>query len=151
MQITSPVFQEGESIPRKYTCEGVETSFPLNFSGIPSEAKSLALIMDDSDVPKNLRADGMWVHWVVYGIDPKTTEVKEGTPSLGTQGVNTGGKNGYQGPCPPDREHRYFIKLYALDMTPDLKEGATKEELLKAMEGHIIAQAELMGRYALAN
>ena len=147
MLIESPAFKEGETIPRKYTCQGVDTSPPLTFSEIPESAKSLALIMDDPDVPAALRADQMWVHWVAFNIDPKTTAVEEGTPKLGTYGKNTGGQNRYMGPCPPDREHRYFLKLYALDIQLGLREGATKEELLKAMEGHIIAEAQLMGLY----
>lgn len=147
MHIESQAFQEGKSIPRKYTCQGVDINPPLTLSAIPSKAKSLALIMDDPDVPKQIRDDQMWVHWVVYDIDPKTTDIPEGAPALGTQGRNTGGQNRYMGPCPPDREHRYFFKLYALDTNLGLKEGATKEELLKAMEGHILEQAELMGCY----
>jgi Raf kinase inhibitor-like YbhB/YbcL family protein len=147
MKIESPTFKDGKSIPRKYTCQGVDINPPLIVSEVPKEAKSLALIMDDPDVPERIRADRMWVHWVAYNIDPKTTEIQEGAPSLGTQGKNTGGQNRYMGPCPPDREHRYFFKLYALDSKLSLKEGATKEELLKAMEGHILEEAQLMGRY----
>lgn len=147
MRIESPAFKEGASIPRKYTCQGVDINPPLIVLDIPQAAKSLALIMDDPDVPEHIRADRMWVHWVAFNIDPQTKEIAEGAPSLGTQGKNTGGQNRYMGPCPPDREHRYFFKLYALDSKLSLKEGATKEELLTAMEGHILEEAQLMGRY----
>ncbi len=147
MEMKSSAFKEGESIPRKYTCQGIDVSPPLTVSEVPGGAKSLALIMDDPDVPKRLRSDQMWVHWVAYGIDPSTIEIKEGVPSLGVQGKNTGGQNRYMGPCPPDREHRYFFKLYALDTDLELKPSATKEELIKAMKGHILDEAQLMGRY----
>ena len=147
MEMKSSAFKEGESIPRKYTCQGIDVSPPLTVSEVPGGAKSLALIMDDPDVPKRLRSDQMWVHWVAYGIDPSTIEIKECVPSLGVQGKNTGGQNRYMGPCPPDREHRYFFKLYALDTDLELKPSATKEELIKAMKGHILAEAQLMGRY----
>jgi Raf kinase inhibitor-like YbhB/YbcL family protein len=147
MRIVSPAFEEGASIPRKYTCQGVDINPPLSIADVPAEAKSIALIVDDPDVPKSVRADRMWVHWVAYDIEPAISEIKEGAPSLGTQGKNTGGQNRYMGPCPPDREHRYFFKLYALDSMLNLKEGATKEELLKAMEGHVLEEALLMGRY----
>ncbi len=149
MRLKSSEFDEGGAIPRKYTCQGVDVNPPLTILETPSEAKSLALIMDDPDVPERIRADRMWVHWVAFNIDPKTEQIAEGVPSLGVQGKNTGGHNRYMGPCPPDREHRYFFKLYALDTKLDLPEGATKEELLKAMDGHILEQAQLMGRYEL--
>ncbi|MFZ0564961.1 MAG: YbhB/YbcL family Raf kinase inhibitor-like protein, partial [Chlamydiales bacterium] len=139
MQLKSPVFEKGSTIPRKYTCQGIDVSPPLEIADVPAEAKSLALIMDDPDVPESVRKDGMWVHWVVYNIEPSIKGIEEGTQSLGTFGKNTGNQNRYMGPCPPDREHRYFFKLYALDTSLSLGSGATKEELLKAMEGHIIA------------
>lgn len=147
MKLTSPVFSENGSIPRKYTCQGVDISPPLSIDQVPKEAKSLALIMDDPDVPAKVRADQMWVHWVAFNIDPSTREIPESVSKLGVFGKNTGGKNCYMGPCPPDREHRYFFKLYALDTKLDLEEGATKEELLKAMEGHILEETHLMARY----
>lgn len=147
MEVLSAAFEEGKIIPRKHTCQGVGTSPPLEISGVPAQAKSLALIMDDPDVPPEVRADRMYVHWVAYNIDPSTVEIVEGTPTLGTQGRNTNGENRYIGPCPPDREHRYFFKLYALDCELPLHEGATKEEVLAAMEGHVLEQCELMGRY----
>ncbi|NGX54280.1 MAG: hypothetical protein K1000chlam4_01005, partial [Chlamydiae bacterium] len=97
---------------------------------------------DDPDAPR-----GTWVHWVVYNIDPKVTKIEESSQPFGTVGKNTGGQESYMGPCPPDREHRYFFKLYALDTRLKLGSGATKEELLKSMEGHILAESQLMGRY----
>jgi len=147
MKLLSDAFKSGELIPRKYTCQGIDINPPLKIEHIPKEAKTLVLILDDPDVPESVRADRMWVHWVVYNIDPKTTHIPEAVPSLGTLGQNTGGMNRYMGPCPPDREHRYFFKIYALDTHLELKEGATKQEVLEAMEGHILDQTELMGRY----
>lgn len=147
MQLKSSAFKEGEPIPRQYTCQGVDINPPLSISEVPKEAQSLALIVEDPDVPEYLRKDRMWDHWVVYNIDPKTNEIQEGAPSLGMQGRNTGGQNRYMGPCPPDREHRYFFKLFALDVQLSLDEGATKKEVLTAMEGHILAQSQLMGRF----
>jgi Raf kinase inhibitor-like YbhB/YbcL family protein len=103
--------------------------------------------MDDPDVPKHLRADGMWDHWIVFNISPGIHTLQEGEEPSGTHGVGTGGNLKYQGPCPPDREHRYFFKLYALDIELDLPEKATKQQVEEAMEGHIIEKVELMGRY----
>jgi Raf kinase inhibitor-like YbhB/YbcL family protein len=103
--------------------------------------------MDDPDVPRHLRADGMWDHWVVFNIPPDTTHIPENTNPHGTLGKNSWGENRYQGPAPPDREHRYFFKLYALDTKLSLLQGATKHAVEQAMQGHILVQAELMGRY----
>jgi Raf kinase inhibitor-like YbhB/YbcL family protein len=139
MEISSPAFKQGGIIPSLYTCEGKNTPPPLEFKHIPKEAKSLVLIMDDPDVPSWVRLDCMYDHWVVYDIPPDQ--------KTGTHGKNTAGKNQYTGPCPPNGEHRYFFKLYALDKTLGLPPGATKKEVEKAMEGHILAKAELMGRY----
>lgn len=147
MQLTSSAFKQNDLIPRKYTCQGIDMNPPLSITDVPAEAKSLALIMDDPDVPESVRKDKMWVHWVVFNIDPKITEIPEGVPTLGVVGQNTGKMNRYMGPCPPDREHRYFFKLYALDTKLQLIEGATKQELLSAMEGHILEKCELIGRY----
>ncbi len=102
--------------------------------------------MDDPDVPPSVRKDGLWVHWIVFNMPPHIREIAENTPPPGILGAGTE-RLGYQGPCPPDREHRYFLKIYALDTMLSLAEGCTKEDLEKAMRGHIIAQAELMGRY----
>jgi len=147
MELTSAAFTQGEVIPKKYGCRGEDINPPLAISGVPESAQSLALIMDDPDVPDWVRKDRMWVHWVAYNIDPNLTSIEEKCGALGILGKNTGGEAAYMGPCPPDREHRYFFKLYALDCTLDLPIGATKAELVEAMRGHIVAEAELMGRY----
>ena len=147
MKLTSSAFLDGGIIPSKYTCEGKNVSPPLEISGTPSHAKSLVIIMDDPDVPASVRPDKMYDHWVVYNLSPNIHKIEESAPPFGTLGKNTGGKNGYTGPCPPDREHRYFFKLYALDKELDLNEGATKKEVEHAMHGHILKQTQLMGRY----
>jgi Raf kinase inhibitor-like YbhB/YbcL family protein len=144
MKLTSPAFKQGGKIPQKYTCQGENHSPALEIADVPPEAKTLALLMDDPDVPKSIRKEGIYIHWIAYNIDPKTKTLPE-KAKLADEGINTGGKKGYIGPCPPDGEHRYFFKLYALDTK--LSNIATKEDLLKAMEGHILAQAELMGTY----
>jgi Raf kinase inhibitor-like YbhB/YbcL family protein len=147
MKLSSSAFEESGKIPSKYTCDGDNINPPLKISDVPSTTKSLALIMEDPDVPKDLRPDGMWDHWVVFNIPPGTPEIPEGQEPPGTHGVGTSGNQNYFGPCPPDREHRYFFKLFALDSELDLQKKATKPELEKAMEGHILEKAELMGRY----
>jgi Raf kinase inhibitor-like YbhB/YbcL family protein len=147
MKLTSPAFEHGGKIPSKYTCDGENINPPLTISDVPSEARSLVLIMDDPDVPKHLRGDGMWDHWVVFNIPATIRDIKEGKEPGGTPGIGTGGNLDYYGPCPPDREHRYFFKLYALDAELDLPEKTTKQGVERAMEGHVIAKAELMGRY----
>lgn len=147
MRISSPVFEHEGSIPAKYTCEGENVSPPLVFSDVPDRAKSLVLIMEDPDVPKELRQDGMWDHWIVFNIDPMTRDVAEASDPPGTLGVNTRGENAYGGPCPPDGEHRYFFKLYALDAELSLPTGAAKAQVEMAMQEHVLASAQLMGRY----
>lgn len=147
MKLMSPAFEHEGKIPSKYTCDGENISPPLTVSDVPPETKSLALIMDDPDVPKHLRSDGMWDHWVVFNIPASMRDIKEGNEPDGIHGIGTGGNMNYFGPCPPDREHRYFFKLYALDTELDLPEKATKQQLEKAMENHIIEKAELMGKY----
>ena len=147
VKLTSPVFSNNSAIPGMYTCDGQNISPPLLIADAPPAAKSLALLMDDPDVPKSIRADGMWDHWVVFNIPPATTSIPEGKSPPGVKGKNTSGKLAYAGPCPPDKEHRYFFKLYALDSTLALREGTSKAEVERAMEGHILAKAELMGRY----
>jgi Raf kinase inhibitor-like YbhB/YbcL family protein len=149
IQVTSPVLKEGETIPAKYTCEGDDLSPPLGWSQVPEGTKSLALICEDPDAPR-----GMWVHWVVYGLPPDSTSLPEAVPpdsvlaSHAKQGENSWGRIGYGGPCPPPGPaHRYFFKLYALDTELTLQPGATRKDLLKAMEGHIVAEGQLMGRY----
>jgi Raf kinase inhibitor-like YbhB/YbcL family protein len=141
--ITSPAFRNGELIPLKFTCDGADVNPALIIGNVPPEAKSLALIMDDPDAP-----GGMWVHWVVWNIDPKTREIGENSVPRGAmQGINDFRKTPYGGPCPPSGTHRYFFKLYALDVLLDLGSGTTKGALEKAMKGHVLVQAELLGRY----
>jgi Raf kinase inhibitor-like YbhB/YbcL family protein len=147
MKLMSPAFEHEGKIPSKYTCDGENISPPLTVSDVPPATKSLVLIMDDPDVPKHLRADGMWDHWVVFNIPASMRDIKEGNEPDGIHGIGTGGNMNYFGPCPPDREHRYFFKLYALDTELDLPEKATKQQLEKAMENHIIEKTELMGKY----
>lgn len=147
MNIQSSVFQNGMPIPEKYTCDGNNTHPALSFSDVPEDTKSLVLLMDDPDVPKNIRPDGMWDHWIVFNMPPSTREIGDDTLAPGIYGKNTSGKTAYGGPCPPDKEHRYFFKLYALDGMLDLSEGASKKDVEQAMEGHILAKAELMGTY----
>ena len=145
LTITSPAFKAGGTIPSKFTCDESRTAPnpALAFSGVPAKAQSLVLIMDDPDVPKTMIPSGEFVHWLLWDIAPDSKGIAEGA---GTGGVNGMGRPGYMGPCPPDKSHRYFFKLYALD-TKIMSPIKTKAELLKAMEGHILAQAELMGNY----
>ncbi len=150
MKITSSVFNNGERIPAKYTCEGENIIPPLSWSEAPAGTKSFALIMDDPDVPKYLRPDGMFVHWVVFNIPPTVSLIEEGKEPKGLIGLNEAGRPGYTGPCPPDREHRYFFKLYALDGVLDLPASSTKADVEKAMEWHILEKAELIGLYEKA-
>ncbi|HSX26453.1 MAG TPA: YbhB/YbcL family Raf kinase inhibitor-like protein [Chlamydiales bacterium] len=147
MKLTSSAFKEGATIPSLYTCEGKSINPPLEISGVPPQAKSLVLIVDDPDVPSFVRADKMYDHWVVFNMPPHTHLIGEHSIPPGQQGRNTAGKNEYIGPCPPDREHRYFFKLYALDKMLELPAGATKKEVERAMHGHIVAQCQLMARY----
>lgn len=142
MKISSSAFGSGQLIPDKFTCDGQDASPPLEFSDIPAAAQTLALIMDDPDAPM-----GTWDHWILWNIDPKTTRIAEGKPPQGVVGKNSWGKNAWGGPCPPDREHRYFFRLYALDAKLDLPPSSVKGDVQKAMRNHIIAEAELMGRY----
>ena len=148
LEIKSSAFSAGEAIPRKYTCDGDEVSPPLSWSNMPPKTRSFALIVDDPDSPV-----GTWVHWVIYNIPAQVSLLPEGVasgPSLpvgGQQGNNGMGQLGYQGPCPPGGTHRYFFKLYALDKVLNVPQGVDKEHLLRAMKGHILAQAELMGLY----
>jgi Raf kinase inhibitor-like YbhB/YbcL family protein len=147
MKISSPKFSDRGIIPSLYTCEGKNIHPPLVFSDVPTHAKSLVLIMDDPDVPKSLRPDGMYDHWIVFNMAPTTHGINEQGTVPGLQGKNTAGSNRYTGPCPPDREHRYFFKLYALDAMLDLDVGATKPEVEQAMEGHILKEAHMIGLY----
>lgn len=148
MKIMSSVFEPNQNIPSKYTCDGQNINPPLRISGVPDKARSLALILEDPDVPRNIRADGMWDHWIVYNMPPDLTGIEEGSEPSGTAGKGTSGRTGYMGPCPPDRAHRYFFKLYALDNNLEIPPAATKKQLEEAMQGHIIEKAELVGLYA---
>jgi len=149
MQLTSSAFQPGGEIPSYYTSEGENASPELSWKDAPAETKSFALIMHDPDAPR----PGGFTHWVVYNIAPEVQHVEENVsreeeiPGFGTQGRNDGGKIGYIGPAPPSGVHRYFFRLYALDKKLDLPPGATHKEVTDAMQGHILAQAELMGTY----
>ena len=143
LKITSTAFSHNEMIPMKYTCDGSDMNPLLAIEGIPENAKTLALIVDDPDAPR-----GAWVHWVVWNIDPKTKEIAEGSvPKGALQGMNDFRKLDYGGPCPPSGTHRYFFKLYALDTLLNLEKGSTKADLEKSMKGHILAQAEIIGLY----
>ncbi|MEJ2100242.1 MAG: YbhB/YbcL family Raf kinase inhibitor-like protein [Desulfobacterales bacterium] len=148
MKLTSSAFLHEKKIPAKYTCDGENVNPALSISEVPEGTQSLTLIMEDPDVPRNLRKDGMWDHWVVFNMPAELHEIQEGNEPQGTAGVGTSGETGYFGPCPPDREHRYFFKLFALDTKLDLPEKSTKAAVQNAMEGHILEQTELMGRYA---
>lgn len=147
MKLTSPAFEANGSIPSEFTCDGGNYSPPLEFVDVPASAKSLVLIMEDPDVPHSVRSDGMWDHWVVWNIPPETRGLAANSTPPGEIGANTRGICAYGGPCPPDREHRYFFKLYALDVLLELHVAATKTEVLDALRNHIVAEAELIGRY----
>jgi hypothetical protein len=150
MQITSTTFAHNGAIPKQYTCDGKDVSPPLAWSGIPANAKSLALIVDDPDAPDPKAPKMTWVHWVLYNLPVATTSLAEAVKHLpaGTlEGTNDWGRTGYGGPCPPIGRHRYFHKLYALDVVlPDLKRPR-KADLERAMKGHVLAEAELIGTY----
>lgn len=147
MRLTSSAFDPGGKIPSQYTCDGANINPPLAIAEVPAAAKSLVLIVDDPDVPKRLRADGMWDHWIVFNLPASLREIPAGQEPAGVHGLGTGKNLNYYGPCPPDREHRYFFKLYALDTMLALAEGAAKSQVEAAMAGHVLAQTELIGRY----
>jgi Raf kinase inhibitor-like YbhB/YbcL family protein len=149
MQLTSSAFHEGGEIPSKYTCDQHNVSPPLKWSGVPTGSKALALIAEDPDAP-----GGTWTHWVLYDLEPATTELPEDMPKSqfvpghGKQGLNDFKHLGYGGPCPPlGKPHRYYFKLYALDAPLDLKPGASKKEVEKTMGKHVLAEGQLMGTY----
>lgn len=146
MEFFSTVFEDGGKIPSKYTCDGEDINPPLMIRGVPAEAKGLVLIMDDPDAVAV--AGKVWDHWVVYNIPAGTTQIEEGKEPEGRLGKNGRGSLGYAGPCPPDKEHRYFFKLYALDTELDIPEGRSKQDVVDAMEGHIIEEIEIIGRYS---
>ena len=148
IKIKSPAFVPGGKIPGKYTCDGMDISPPLAWASGPEGTKTFALICDDPDAPM-----GTWVHWVLFNLPADIIELRENVlperelENGAKQGMNDFRKIGYGGPCPPSGTHRYYFKLYVLDTEINLEAGATKPELLKAMEGHILAEGQLMGRY----
>jgi Raf kinase inhibitor-like YbhB/YbcL family protein len=151
MSLNSPAFEQNGHIPSKYTCEGEDISPPLAWNGVPNGAKSLVLIIDDPDAPDPKAPKMVWVHWVLYNLAPDTKGLPEnagkaGLPQGTLRGVNDFKKTEYGGPCPPIGRHRYFHKLYALDITLDLKRP-TKAQIEQAMKGHVLANAELIGTY----
>jgi Raf kinase inhibitor-like YbhB/YbcL family protein len=152
LTITSTVFNHGGGIPSLYTCEGQDLSPPLEWQGVPQNTRSLVLIVDDPDAPDPKAPKMTWVHWVLYNLPPKSAGLPEGTTSVdlpsGTrEGLNDWKRTGYGGPCPPIGRHRYFHKLYALDVVLEEMVRPDKAKIEAAMQGHIIAQAELMGTY----
>jgi len=142
MQIKS-IFEQGEKIPVKYTAQGNDVNPPLEISGVPSGTKNLVLIVDDPDAPA-----GNWVHWIVFNIPVSVNKIEEGSVPPGIVGVNSWGRNYYGGPNPPSGTHRYFFKVYAIDVELDLDESADKAEVLNAIEGHILDKGKLMGVYS---
>ena len=142
MQLKSQAFQNGKLIPGKYTCDGKNASPPLVIMDAPKETKFLAIILDDPDAPR-----GTFLHWLLWNIPSKVTEIKEGE-SPGVKGKNDFGKLGYGGPCPPSGIHRYVFRVYALDTSLSLPEGSSSKQVEAAMKGHIVESAELIGRYA---
>ncbi len=144
MKISSQAFKDNERMPKKYTCDGENINPPLNISGVPENAKSLVLIMDDPDAP-----DGTWIHWVVFDIDPKTTRIEEGSmPVDAIEAENSSGEADYEGPCPPSGTHRYYFKLYALDTKINLNAAEEKARIDEEMEEHILDYAETYGVYS---
>jgi len=150
--ISSPAFANHQAMPKKYTCEGADVSPPLRWSGAPPGTKGFALIMDDPDAPDPKAPRMTWVHWVIYDLPADVHELAEGAATLGLpgnarQGINDWKRTGYGGPCPPIGRHRYFHKLYALDTGLPRLEHPTKAQLIAAMKGHVLAEAELVGTY----
>lgn len=144
MKIASTAFDNGGKLAAKYSHEGGNKNPELKIEGVPANAKSLALIVDDPDAP-----GGLFTHWLVWNIDPKTTSVAEDSaPKSATEGTNDFGENGYGGPQPPSGTHRYYFKIFALDQMLKIAAGAKRREFEKAMKGHVIAQAEVMSRYS---
>jgi Raf kinase inhibitor-like YbhB/YbcL family protein len=152
MELISSAFAANGDIPAIHTCEGRDLSPPLAWSGVPAEAQSMALIVDDPDAPDPVAPRMTWVHWVVYNLPADTTSLTAGTsgttlPAGAREGLNDWQREGYGGPCPPIGRHRYVFKLYALDTVLSALDPATKARLEKAMQGHILARSELVGYY----
>ena len=154
LTLTSPAFEPGGAIPARFTCDGPDLSPPLEWSGAPAGTRTFALIVDDPDAPDPAAPKRVWVHWVLWNLPPTTTHLVEGAarsglPAEAQQGRHDGGGQGYSGPCPPTGRHRYFHKLYALDTElHDLGPDARKADLERALAGHVLAQADLVGTYA---
>jgi len=143
MKISSAAFENNSLIPSKYTCEGQEINPPLEFKDVPEDTKSLALIVDDPDAPMKT-----WVHWTIWNIDAKTTQILQNScPKGAVEGITSFGRTGYGGPCPPSGTHRYFFKLFALDKMLDLSPNSYARDIESIIEGHIIRKAELIGLY----
>ncbi len=148
IKIMSSAFEDGGLIPARYTCDGADISVPLQWDAVPEGTKSIAIISDDPDAPM-----GTWVHWVLFNLPAETRELSENVPADETlangakQGISDFGRIGYGGPCPPSGTHRYFFRIYTLDVEIDLPAGAKKKQLLEAMEGHILGQGRLIGKY----
>lgn len=147
MKLHSAAFEDKGTMPKQYTCQGADLSPPLNWTGVPKQAESLVLICDDPDAPRG------WVHWVLYDIPAQVDELSAALPNLeilsngAYQGVNDFKRLGYGGPCPPTGTHRYYFKLFAVDKRLKLKPGAHKEEIMKAIKGHVLEESTLMGKY----
>ncbi len=150
LTLTSTAFDQNASIPSRYTCDGVQVSPPLSIKGALQGTQSYALIVEDPDVPKQLLPSGVFLHWLLFNIPGSVTEITEGA-QVGTSGANGAGKNAYAGPCPPPQyepsEHRYIFTLYALDKMLSLKAGASKDDIIKEMKGHILAETQLIAKY----
>lgn len=148
IKLTSSAFEDGGMIPPKYTCDSQDISPPLSWDNVPEKTESIAIICDDPDAPM-----GTWVHWVLFNLPAEKRELAENVPEDETlpddtrQGITDFGSTGYGGPCPPSGTHRYFFKIYALDIPIDIVSIADKETLLEAMAGHILAEGQLMGKY----
>jgi len=153
MTLSSPAFADGESIPVRYTCSGDDISPPLEWTGVPATARSLVLIIDDPDAPDPAAPKMTWVHWVVYNIPAETAGLVEGCssgtlPAGAGEGLNDWQRSGYGGPCPPVGRHRYFHRLYALDTLLTDLHDPSRQQVEAAMQGHVVAQAELLGTFA---
>ena len=141
LKVKSPAFEHGKLIPKKYSCDGQDINPPLTIEGIPKEARTLVLALDDPDAPS-----GTFDHWIVWNIPASTTKIAENSVP-GKEGFNSARQTGYMGPCPPSGTHRYFFKVYALDIELNLGLGSKKKDAEKAMQGHVLAKGELMGTY----
>jgi Raf kinase inhibitor-like YbhB/YbcL family protein len=148
LTLSSPAFAHGADIPCQFTCDGPDIPPPLAWSGVPDKAASLALIVDDPDAPDPAAPKMTWVHWVLYNLPPGSAAIHAGElPSGAQQGLNDWKQTGYRGPCPPVGRHRYYFKLYALDIQLPAVKRATKTQIEAAMQEHILAEAQLLGRY----